>query len=81
MSKIQGHTLNIFDKYIFFLDKQISILGHALIDILALLNNLAITPDNTNANEYIILEMLISFFKIEKLGLNVKGSHANILYK
>lgn len=76
MTEIQTDVFCIFDESLLLLDEEICILSHAFISFL----NLASlgTIDMALSNEIGVFEMLIGFFEVEKLALNVEGSHLDI---
>lgn len=77
MHKIEADVLGIFDEGLFFLDEEVGVLGHAFVDILGV--GVRVLPDGAFANEAGILEVLVGFFEIEELALEVKGCHLYII--
>ena len=75
MREVGGHVFDIFDEYSLFLNKEVGVLSHALINIIFLF----IWIDNHSFSEKIlILKSLVVFFEIQKLGLDIKGSHFDL---
>lgn len=73
MRKISADTLCIFDKSLFFLYEEIGILGHAFIDFLLRVSIFFVML--WLPYEVRVLEVLIDFFEVEELALNVECSH------
>jgi hypothetical protein len=64
MREIQGEVFNIPDQDRFLLYKEISVLGHSLINIF-LLSSLIL--HDSFSGKLFILEVLVNLFKIQKL--------------
>ena len=80
VEKVKTNILGIFNESLFFLNEEISVLSHTLIDILrfALLHSrCCFIGDNPIASEMDILKVLIGFFEVEELALDVEGGHEN----
>lgn len=73
MCEIRADTLCIFDKSLFFLHEKIGILSHAFIDFLLRVSILFVLL--WMSDEVRVVEMLINFFEVKELALNVKCSH------
>ena len=82
MHKVDTDVLCIFDESLFFLNKQVGVLGHALIDLLrvrSLRNILTIFSNCATPYETGVLEVLVGLFEVKELALQIERSHKNIM--
>ena len=78
MQKVKTNVLGIFGECLLFLNKEIGVLGHTFIYILRfslIHTGCSFIGDDTASGEMRILKVLICFFEIEELALNVEGGH------
>ena len=76
--KIQADIVCISNQSLFFLDEQVSVLRHTLIDFLLtrpFASVLNIFFDEVGTEKTGVLEMLVSFLEVEELTLQIERSH------
>ena len=77
VQKVDADVLGIFDEHLFFLHKEICILGHPLIYFLSfsLVIACCFVGNDIVAHQVDVLEVLVGLLEIEELTLDVEGGH------
>lgn len=73
MCEVDTDTFRISNKSLFFLYKQICILSHTFVDLLWFVGIFFVQV--CLSDEVGVVEVLINFFEVEELALNVECSH------
>lgn len=76
MHEIETNVFGIFDEGLLLLDEKVGVLSHAFVDILRA--GVGVFSNSSFTYKTGILEMLVGFFEVEELALEIKGCHLYI---